>query len=282
MEPSPHLSHQQLVQIGQDDPVIKTQEDLLHVLHERTDFEHDTEQMDVYLKNIKKKYYIILILFLAAIMAAALMVILDVYIRYGEIVKVYSKNRDPSMPSGFKLGLSLRVPALASFFFQNVNFPNAVYISYYSTNFHDVFMCDPACNIASMYGISLNGPGLYSAGSGNMGALWLVCNGWANNSQVKCKKTCGPSSLQIMLGGNQACEGPCPSGVGGYASDYASDAVGGISSGLMMGASFGPAGAAIGAGIGALIGGTKCLATYFGGKKARSNCIGSSKGCTIM
>lgn len=281
MEPSSHLSHQQLVQIGKDDPVLKTKEELLHVLHERTDFEHDTEQMDVYLKNIKKKYYIILVLFLGAIMAAALMVVLDVYIRYGEIVKVYSKNREPSMPSGFDLGLSLRVPALASFFFQNVNFPNAVYISYYSSNFHDVFMCDPACNIASMYGLSLGGPGVASSGSGNMGALWLVCNGWANSSNSSCKK-CDSSSLQALLRGNIACESPCPSGVGAYASDYASDAVGGISTGLMMGSSFGPEGAAIGAGVGALIGGGKCLATYFAGKKARSNCIGSSKGCTIM
>lgn len=269
----PHLSgvpphpftNQQLIEMEKGDTKLKLLSEAIHSRNVATDFAEVTAKSEIYLRNVKRKYLIIMFLCLGSLGIVILMIILDVYIRFGDVVSMYNKYRSSYMPSSFKLGLALRVPALAGWLsFRAKALPEAVFISYKSGSLNGLFMQAPSQNLSALFQYATwMGGGV--AESGDPSAITLVCNSW----------------VRSMGGGVHLCEKPCPPGSGAYASSYISNGISGAAN-IMMMAEMGPLGITGALGVTGFQMGTS--AGLFGGKKPGANCIGSDaiSKCSIM
>jgi hypothetical protein len=235
------LSTEELEQVAKIDPLVKETMEAAHDTRVRGEFEQVTARNAIYLKQLTRKYYIILLVILGAIAVAIVMIIADVYLRYGNVVKVYGENKAPYMPSSLKLGIALRVPALAGWMgFAVKQFPEAVYISYMSAEMHDEFMKDPSGHIQQMWSWA----NYWVTGSANESALDIVCNSWnwqkGQDTLPSCEYPCsngsgnttaGWTSAGISVGTNLAFMaplGPAAWVVGGLSAAFTFASVGGL------------------------------------------------------
>lgn len=203
------LTTQELEMVAKSDPLVKETIEAAHATRVRGEFEQVTARNDIYLKKLARKYYIILLVILGAIVLAIVMIIADVYLRYGNVVSMYSKYKAAYMPSGLKLGVALRLPVLAGWMgFAVKQFPEAVYISYMSSSMHDEFMKAPAKNLADMWGWANFWVGSSSPASANESALDIVCNSWnwQNGEQIlkSCMSPCSNGSGNTTAGWTSA------------------------------------------------------------------------------
>ena len=228
------LTQKQLDEIAHVDPLVNETMLAVHSENVRGTFEETTAKNEIYLKGIVHKYYVILLIIIGLIVVSVIMIIVDVYLRYGDVVSMYNKNKSPDMPSGFKLGVALRIPVLAGWLgFRVKSFPDAVYISYKSKSLHDKFMKNPAGNIADMWGWSNYWVGGSGAASADESAIAIICNSWNwQNGQQTISD----------------CMSPCPTDGSGW-SKWTSTGISAISQGLMLSASGG-----VGIGVGILTG----------------------------
>lgn len=228
------LTQTQLNDVADRDPLVKETMAAVHSEDVRDTFEETTAKNEIYIKSIVHKYYVILLIILGLIIVSVIMIVVDVYLRYGDVVSMYDKNRSPDMPSGFKLGVALRVPVIAGWLgFRVKSFPDAVYISYKSKSLHDKFMANPGGNIRDMWGWSNYWIGGSRAASADESAIAIVCNTW--NWQD------GKQTIND-------CMSPCPTDGSGW-SKWTSTGISAISQGLMLSASGG-----VGIGVGILTG----------------------------
>ena len=203
------LSVQELEMVGQTDPLVKETLEAVHDTRVRGQFEEVTARNAIYLKALARKYYIILLVIIGAIVIAIVMIIADVYLKYGSVVSMYSKYKSPGMPSGLHLGIALRVPVLAGWMgFTVRNFPEAVYISYMSSSLHDKFMDDPKGNILDMWNWSLFWVGSSGSASANNSAIAIVCNSWnwqnGEETLTECESPCSNGSGNTTAGWTSA------------------------------------------------------------------------------
>lgn len=262
----PHpFTNQQLIEMEKGDTKLRLLSEAIHSRNVSTDFAEVTAKSEIYLRNVKRKYLTILFLCLGSLGIVILMIVLDVYIRFGDVVSMYNKYRSSYMPSSFKLGLALRVPALTGWLsFHAKALPEAVYVSYKSASLNPLFMKAPSQNLVTLFQYATwMGSGV--AESGDPSAITLVCNSW----------------VRSMGGGVHLCEKPCPPGSGGYTSSYISDGISGAAQAAMM-VEMGPVAVIGSLGMTGFKVGTS--AGLFGGKKPTANCIGSNaiSKCSIM
>lgn len=258
------FSHHDLIKLGEKYPKLKLIQEAIHDENLDVNFGETTAKYQIYIRNVKRKYLNIAILCLLAIVISLAFIILDVYIKFGDVVSMFNKYRSDDMPSGFELGLALRIPALRKWLnFKTASLPEAVFISYKSVSFHNDFMSSPSSNLVALfhYAMWMGGGG----GTTNPSAISLVCNSWLYQSGTVSKP----------------CEKPCPPGSGGYASSYVSDVMSGLSQTAMLGEMGSVAVVGSLAGMGANIAGT---AGAYGDRADPSHCIGSDSmaGCSIM
>jgi len=250
----PNLSTDELEQIAKVDPLVKETMEAAHDTRVRGEFEEVTARNAIYLKQLARKYYIILLVIVGAIILAIVMIIVDVYLRYGSVVAMYGKNKTSYMPSALKFGIALRVPALAGFMgFAVKQFPEAVYISYMSTSMHDTFMLDPAGNIEQMWGWA----NFWVTGNANESAIDIVCNTWGWSEKK------GGAVLK-------SCEQPCSNGSGNTTAGWTSTAISSATQMAMM-APMGGVGIVVG-GLSAIFSGLS-TAGIFSSHHKPENCI---------
>jgi len=249
--PPNSYTKQQLVEMAKSNTTLRLLEEDIHSRNVATKYSEITAKYQIYLRNIKRKYLTIFLVCLGAIGITIMMIIVDVYLRFGDVVSMFNKHRQSYMPSGFDLGLALRVPALTKWLnFRTKAMPEAIYISYKSQNMNPYFMKDPGQNLISLFSTAL-----WLSGSADPSAMTLVCNSWVAASGQ----------------GVRICENPCPPGSKGYASTYISDGLSTVANMAMMG---GMGYSGIFAGL--AMGGMSVANTFgaFGGDK-NSHCIGS-------
>lgn len=256
---------QQLVEMEKGNTKLRLLAEAIHSRNIATDYAASTAKSEIYLRNVKRKYLMITFLCLGALGIVIVMLVVDVYLRYGDVVSMFNKYRAPYMPSAFNLGFALRVPAIAGWLgFHAKALPEAVYVSYKSQALNGLFMAKPAQNLAVLFSYA-RWMGASFDESGNPSAITLVCNSWVRQA----------SSDPTL------CERPCPPGSGAYASSYISDGISGAAQTLMM-AEMGPFAIIGSLGVtGFQMANTAGLIT---GQKPNADCIGSDtvSGCSIM
>lgn len=265
MGDEPAFSHQQLVDMAQGDEKLKLLEEAIHSRNVSTDFAQTTAKNEIYIRNVKRKYLTIASICMAALVLVALMAVVDVFLRFGDVVSMFDHHKAAYMPSGFELGLALRVPALTSWLgFKQTGLPNAVYISFKSVTMHDAFMKAPAANLEAMWGYAQFLGGGADA-TGDPSALDIVCNSWA------------------YAAGVTSCEQACSPGSGAYASDYVSDGIQGVTQIAMM-SEMGPVAMGVSAAM-STFGVMNTAGLLPGESKPGSHCVAPSKtgmACVIM
>lgn len=150
--------------------------------------------------RLKRLKLFTIISFILIFIFICIYIVVSAYSEYHDLV-VFMNTYGPQAQiplSGLKLALCLRYPPLTGWFYNgNDAFPEAVFIAYRSSMYHDAFVSNLPYNLTQLYSIAQTGAGCEA--SEDTSALYLVCCCDFAQTIKGCEAACNSSNSTNAL-----------------------------------------------------------------------------------